>query len=136
MRVIVCGGRTFGRVSFGVPVEYVEGLQVEARAERAMANRELDKHGITELAQGGATGADAVARVWAHKNRVPVRTYEADWQAHDKAAGPMRNQRMLDEFKPDAVIAFPGGKGTADMVRRAKAAGVRVIEVEEARDDG
>lgn len=43
-----------------------------------------------------------------------------------KAAGPIRNQRMLDEGKPDLVVAFPGGRGTADMVRRAKAAGVPV----------
>lgn len=47
-----------------------------------------------------------------------------------KAAGPIRNQHMIDTAKPDLVVSFPGGAGTADMVRRAKAAGVRVIEVE------
>jgi ABC-type sugar transport system substrate-binding protein len=36
---------------------------------------------------------------------------------------------MLDEGKPDIVVAFPGGTGTADMVRRARKAGVVVIEV-------
>ena len=36
---------------------------------------------------------------------------------------------MLDEGKPDLVIAFPGGKGTADMARRAREAGIEVIEV-------
>jgi predicted Rossmann-fold nucleotide-binding protein len=35
---------------------------------------------------------------------------------------------MLAEGRPDAVIAFPGGKGTADMVRKARAAGLPVVE--------
>jgi hypothetical protein len=39
----------------------------------------------------------------------------------------MRNQAMLDYGKPDLVVAFPGGKGTADMVRRARVAGVKVL---------
>jgi hypothetical protein len=33
------------------------------------------------------------------------------------------------EYGPDLVVAFPGGRGTADMVRRAKAAGCEVLEV-------
>ena len=36
---------------------------------------------------------------------------------------------MLDHGKPDIVVAFPGGRGTADMVKRAEDAGVRVIRV-------
>jgi hypothetical protein len=36
---------------------------------------------------------------------------------------------MIDEGKPDLVVAFPGGRGTADMVKRAKKANVEVIEV-------
>jgi phosphoribosylformylglycinamidine (FGAM) synthase-like amidotransferase family enzyme len=36
---------------------------------------------------------------------------------------------MLDESMPHLVIAFPGGRGTADMVKRSKAAGVHVLEV-------
>jgi len=54
----------------------------------------------------------------------------ANWRTHGKAAGPIRNQQMLDEGRPHLVVAFPGGTGTADMVRRAKAAGVPVMEVE------
>jgi len=54
----------------------------------------------------------------------------AKWSKHGRAAGPIRNQEMIDECKPDLVVAFPGGRGTADMVRRAKAAGIRVIEVQ------
>lgn len=57
---------------------------------------------------------------------VPVRVFKADWDKHGKAAGPIRNQQMLDEGKPDLVLAFAGGKGTDDMCRRARAAGVEV----------
>jgi UDP-N-acetylmuramoylalanine-D-glutamate ligase len=61
--------------------------------------------------------------------RIPVETYEADWDTHGKAAGPIRNKRMLDEGKPDLVVAFPGGRGTANMISQARKAGVEVIEV-------
>lgn len=94
---------------------------------------ELDGHHtsqqITLLIHGGAAGADDLASDWADSRLVRTRAFIADWEAHGKAAGPMRNQRMIDEGKPDLVIAFPGGKGTADCVRRAKAAGIRVIEI-------
>jgi hypothetical protein len=36
---------------------------------------------------------------------------------------------MIDQGRPDLVVAFPGGRGTADMVRRARAAGISVIEI-------
>lgn len=109
MRVIVCGGREY--------------------KDRERLYDVLDGHGIVEVAQGGAPGADTLAFDWAWSRGVPVKAFPADWKAHGRAAGPIRNQRMLDEFKPDAVIAFPGGRGTADMVRRARAAGVHVAEV-------
>lgn len=117
MRVIVCGGRDF--------------------TDGQLIYRELDGLGITSLAAGGCDGVDIIAEQWALGNRkmgvaprAEYRCFPADWKANGKAAGPIRNQQMLDEFKPDAVVAFPGGRGTADMVRRATKAGVRVIEVE------
>lgn len=113
MRVIVCGGR-----------DYENDVRV-----RAVLNAGIDGEQITAIAEGGATGADEHAQEWAFLTDTPCETFEADWMRHGKAAGPIRNQQMLDEFKPDAVIAFPGGRGTADMVRRARKAGVRVIEV-------
>lgn len=81
-----------------------------------------------ELMHGCASGADRLADDWARKRGTPVYRFPADWAEHGKAAGPMRNQQMVDA-KPDEVVAFPGGAGTADMVRRAKAAGIRVTEV-------
>ena len=116
MKVIVCGSRDWDDIWF---LWDVLGQQEPK---------------ISFLIQGGAKGADEHARSWAKAHEVPQQEYEADWNKHGKAAGPIRNQKMLDEGKPDVVIAFPGGRGTADMVRRAKAAGVEVIEVTYADD--
>lgn len=86
------------------------------------------------LIEGGAQGADSLARraVEAHGYGT-VLEYPADWGAHGRAAGPIRNQRMLDEGKPDVVWAFTDdlatSKGTADMVRRARKAGIPVYVV-------
>ena len=52
--------------------------------------------------------------------------YPANWKKHGRAAGPIRNKQMLEEAKPDLVIAFPGGAGTANMVKQAREAGVKV----------
>lgn len=72
-----------------------------------------------------------MASEWAAKRHGEVieRPFPADWVTLGKAAGPIRNQQMLDEAKPDWVVAFPGGNGTADMVRRARKAGVKIVEV-------
>jgi YspA, cpYpsA-related SLOG family len=112
MKVIVCGGRDYPS-----PSHVFAGLD-DLHAERP----------ISELMQGGATGVDQFARDWAIYNGVKRWVCHADWKTHGKAAGPMRNQRML-EWKPDVVVAFPGGRGTADMVRRARDTGIEVIEL-------
>lgn len=112
IRIIVCGGRDFA-----------DGSYVWNRLGEID-----DSEGIAAVAHGGATGADSEAGAWARQSRKPVQVYQARWRQEGKAAGPLRNQRMLDDFKPDAVVAFPGGRGTADMVRRACDAGVRVIK--------
>jgi len=70
-----------------------------------------------------------LAHDWARARMIQVRCYNADWQRHGRGAGPIRNQAMLDDGKPHLVIAFPGGRGTVDMIRRAKAAAVAVAEI-------
>lgn len=113
MRVLVCGGRDF-------------------EDETAVNNflfRLDDERNITSIIHGGANGADSLAGETAVRLRVPCQVFRANWKRDGKAAGPIRNQRMLDEGKPDLVVAFPGGRGTADMIRRARAAGVEVMEV-------
>ena len=109
VRAVVCGGRDF--------------------LDQELVDRTLDGLGITVLIEGGAHGADRLASAWAFRNRVPCARYKADWVTCGKRAGPIRNQQMLTEGKPGVVVAFPGGRGTADMVRRARLAGVHVVEV-------
>lgn len=102
-------------------------------ADRAAVARVLDavhrKRPVALLREGGAAGADQLAREWAADRGVPVDTMPADWAKHGRAAGPIRNRAMLArEPLPDGVVAFPGGRGTADMVAAARAAGVTVWE--------
>lgn len=110
MRILVCGGRNYAR-----PLQVYRALDLLH-----------EKRGITCIIAGGARGADHDAGMWADMRKVPCEVYKADWEQHGKAAGPIRNQQMLDEGKPDAVVAFPGGTGTADMVRRAEVARLKV----------
>ena len=114
MRVLVCGGRDFNKKQF--VDDYLDYVRQEYGP-------------IEVLISGQAKGTDELAEAWAIFNWIPYVGYKADWNTHGRAAGPIRNQQMLDEGKPDIVIAFPGGRGTADMVSRAKKAGVKVIEV-------
>lgn len=80
------------------------------------------------LVHGAARGADRLcAEWWGDIQERRVEAHPADWQRHGKAAGVLRNQEMLDSGL-DLLVAFPGGRGTADMVRRAKAAGVPVLD--------
>lgn len=111
MKVLVCGGRDFS-----------DGPSMW----KALGEID-DAQGITTVIEGGARGADQYAYNWAAERFIRVEHFVADWARYGKAAGPMRNQQMLREGKPDLVVAFPGGRGTADMVRRAKEAGVTVI---------
>jgi UDP-N-acetylmuramoylalanine-D-glutamate ligase len=77
---------------------------------------------------GGATGADRSAADWAALEFTDYEEYPANWKKHGKAAGPIRNKQMLDSGV-DLVIAFPGGAGTANMVKQAKKAGVKIIQI-------
>ena len=110
MRLLVCGGRNF-----------------EARNT---VFRVLDlvhkKRGITLVIHGDATGADRLGRDWAQARGIGHMAFPADWETHGRKAGIVRNQLMLDVTSPDGVVAFPGGRGTMDMMNRAEAAGIKV----------
>lgn len=111
MKLLVCGGR-----------HYVNGVHVRATLDRLHAERP-----ITVVVNGGADGADRLARQWADGAQIQVHTYRANWQKLGKAAGPERNLRMLRESKPDLVVAFPGGRGTVNMLDLTRRAGVRYL---------
>ena len=111
-----------------MPPELIAARQ----AERDFFREWMDANFRFELPEmiieGGAKGADTCAFWWAKKNGIKIKTMKADWEKHGKSAGSIRNQAMLNE-RPDLVIAFPGGAGTADMVKKAKTRGVDVIEI-------
>ena len=126
MKILVCGGRDFYKYSL-----------LKDTLEDIISHFWADgpEEDFTIIA-GGAAGADFLAKVFVLDNYrdstwMFYKEFPADWKAYGMLAGHIRNQQMLDEGKPDLVMAFPGGRGTADMVARAKKAGVKVIEVTE-----
>jgi SLOG family YspA-like protein len=109
MKVLVCGGRDYN--------DY-ETVRIE-----------LDKiRDITEIIHGGARGADTLGGKYAAENNIRCTTVPALWDRYGKSAGYRRNVEML-RHNPDVVLAFPGQKGTAMMIKLAKEANVRVIEI-------
>lgn len=110
MKVLVCGGRDF--------------------EDSGLIQSVLSAWDISELIEGGARGADRLARQYAEGRGIPVTTFRAAWDEHGKYAGVVRNAQMLSEGCPDEVIAFPGGRGTENMINQARKAGVPVTVVE------
>lgn len=105
-RVLVCGSRDWSNV---------------AAVRCVLAKLPVG----TVVIHGDCRGADKIAGSIATKLGLDVIAFPADWDVAGPAAGPMRNQRMIDEGKPTYVIAFhadiDSSKGTKDMIRRARA---------------
>jgi hypothetical protein len=112
MRVLICGGRKFDDIA----LLYKTMNLIDARRD------------ITTVIDGGAKGADNLGRQWGLSRGKNSQTYNANWSKYGRSAGPKRNTQMLVEGKPDLVVAFSGGFGTANMIKQAKASGVEVIE--------
>jgi hypothetical protein len=110
MKVLVCGGRDFQ----------------DWKRFKSVLDILHVKLGFNLIISGGARGADTFAILWAKTNNIECKIFYADWMSYGKRAGLIRNQKMLDVGKPDLVIAFPGGKGTEDMISRAKNEGMFV----------
>jgi hypothetical protein len=110
MRVAVTGGRNFNdyRLAHFAYVAYVDEGDV--------------------VIHGGAFGLDNLFGMIAQRGGSEVEVYRADWKHEGRAAGALRNQQMIDSGV-DLLLAFPGGVGTADMVARARRAGIKVIHV-------
>jgi hypothetical protein len=114
MRLLVCGSRT-----------WTDRARLWQVLDRLTANH----GGQVTVIEGDARGADRLAGQLAHERGWRLERYPADWQGEGRAAGPRRNARMLQQGRPDLVVAFTVGplvhsRGTADMVGRARAAGV------------
>lgn len=107
-RILVCGGRDFSDVK--LLWAYLDGLPFV----------------VDLVITGGAKGADALADKWAAARGKARAIFPANWDGEGKSAGHRRNERMLEIGRPNRVIAFPGGRGTSNMIRRARDHGVPV----------
>jgi len=116
VRWIVCGGRAFS------------DARTLSRVLTGLAAHYWARGWHPKIISGGAKGADSLAVLWASTRGIPFQVFYADWATHGKAAGPKRNQAMLDATDGSfrLVVAFPGGRGTADMVARAMRSNVPV----------
>lgn len=117
MRVLVCGGRKNN--------DYVS-------LYHALDEIDVERGPITAIIAGGAKGIDTWAESWAWMNRERLEylKFPALWKIHgSKAAGPIRNKQMIEEGKPDLIVAAKGHAGTANMVKQALAAGIEIIYV-------
>ena len=105
----VCGGRGFADRDFMADMLEQEVL------------------GDDVIVTGDATGADRLADEWARRNGNHVVRIPALWDQFGRSAGARRSA-VIASMPLRLLIAFPGGNGTADMVRKARAAGIEVLE--------
>ncbi|MCX7059527.1 MAG: DUF2493 domain-containing protein [Gammaproteobacteria bacterium] len=109
MKVAVIGSRTF--------------------ANAALLSQTLDSLPITCVVSGGAKGADQLAADYARRRGIPIEVFKPDWRI-GRAGGPLRNQKVVNAC--EQVVAFWDGRsrGTADAIKKARAAGRPVLIVE------
>lgn len=81
---------------------------------------------VTEVVSGGCRGVDALGEEWARNHSIAVKVFPADWNAHGKAAGPIRNRKMA-AYAEELVAIWDGkSRGTANMIDEAKRLGLVV----------
>ncbi len=114
LKVLVCGGRDFSHADF-----------IHAELDRLHA-----RYGFDMLIEGDARGVDRIAGEWARARGIKLIEFPAKWKEQGRHAALIRNERMVQEGKPDLVIAFPGGAGTSHTCRTAEQAGILVLKVE------
>lgn len=102
-RLLVCGGRDF--------------------SNSALVYRVLEElhsaHRFTLVIHGGERGVDSLTDAWAMNKRLPIEAYRPDWPLHGKLADAKRQVEMLRSGRPTMLVAFPGGKGTKNLVQLA-----------------
>lgn len=127
--VLVCGGRDYARPRINGELTIIEHQYkyvteiLDAVLEACRATGKS-----LRIIHGDAAGADSAADMWAETREVPVRRFPAKWKIFGLGAGHLRNKQMLEEGKPQLVVAFPGKKGTHNMIEQSRCAGVPVKE--------
>jgi predicted Rossmann-fold nucleotide-binding protein len=117
MKILVCGGRTFD-----------DDVLMYEQLDKVIASL---NEPVDVIISGHAKGADQLGEEYAKDRNLETEVYPAKWNKYGKSAGYKRNMQMLVEGKPDLVVAFPGGIGTAMMVKIAIDAGVNVLDCRE-----
>lgn len=119
-RILICGDRNWR-----------DGYLIE------LFLRDLPPSTGYTIIEGECRGADKMARLAAQRVGIPYLPFPAKWTEYGKAAGPIRNKQMLDEGKPDIVVAFHDdlekSSGTKNMIEQAEAIGLPVIVVSHQR---
>jgi len=113
MRLLVCGGRHF--------------------EDAEMVHHELTalhwRKPISVVVHGSIAGVGIIAEAWARRHGIAVVRYPPNWEFYGKKAEGLRSDFMLTDSRPDFVVAFPGGRHTADLVQRAINVGLAVLAI-------
>lgn len=116
--LLVCGCR-----------DWTDAALIEKSVADIKESMWLTRQVTVTVIHGGAIGADTLATTAAWKLGLEVFIYPAEWKQHGKAAGPIRNQQMIDLGKPSNALAFWDGKsrGTLDMIKRLAVSRIPVV---------
>ena len=126
MKALICGGRDYAELTN--TKKPISTRRYEIQSVQSILAYLKHSLNITSIINGGAKGVDSCAHTWAIKNSLSTVKFPADWKQYGKAAGHIRNSQMLLQ-NPDMVVAFPGGKGTLDMVTKAKKNNTLVLSI-------
>ncbi len=111
MKIIIAGTRTF--------------------ADKRLLESTMHEYpsAITEIVSGGAQGADRCGEDYARLHNLNLTIFKADWDAHGKAAGPIRNRKMA-QYADAAVVFWDGSSsGSKNMITEMRRLGkpVKII---------
>lgn len=81
------------------------------------------------MIHGGRSETDLLAHAWAEQQGIATEVFAADWRRQGMGAGPASQQRMLEDGHPDMLVAFPGGRGTPDLIESARARGLNILDL-------
>lgn len=110
MKVVVTGGQNY--VMTLADYQFLENAVAVLRA--------------SEFITAGAPGVDLAAETWAYRRGIPTRRITPDWTRYGCEA-IFHNNRVLAQAA-NAVIAFPGGPHSADMVEQARHRECAILE--------